>query len=270
MKRRREEIELGVVRILKEYVNYFRNDTERAELAHNIWQQYVGILHRKYPQWLFPTIRVQGSRQVPTFRDVNRRVDFGEKMADLLLGKGKWTTNPNEEKRCINCDECSMYYRSNDYWLRFCVRDLSLGPTGIRDEEREDKQWVMYLNVVKNGIPRGLSKEREEQDDEDEYQEKVEKGYMKPPEDIDKVRIPNWESYVSSSDDASDSSGGRAAGGAERAKRARRENEEEAGGEEDESEDRPRGDGAGMGDFAVVLRELHERLKILEAKQGVA
>ena len=128
----------------------------------------------------------------------------------------------------------------------------------------------MYFNVVKDGEPRRLSKEREEQDDEDEYQEMVEKGYMKPPEGVDKVCIPNWEYYVSSSDDASDSSGERAAGGAEQAKRARHENEEEAGCDQYESEDRPRGDGAGMSDFAVVLLELHERLKILEAKQGVA
>ena len=62
---------------------------------------------------------------------------------------------------------------------------------GIRDEEREDKQWIMYFNIVNNGQPRGLSKERKEQDDEDEYQEMVEKGYMQPPEGVDKVLIPN-------------------------------------------------------------------------------
>ena len=270
LKRRKEEITLGVVRLLNQYVNYFKNNEGREAVADRIWLQYIGRIHRKYPQWLFPTMKSQGSRMSPTFRSIPTRVEFGEKMADLLLGKGKWRTNPDEEKRCIEYDECSMYYRSDDYWLRICVRDLSLGPMGVRDGDREDKQWVMYFNVVKNGEARGLSREHEEQDDEDEYQEMVAKGYMKPPEGVDKVLIPNWEYYVSSSDDASDSAGEGAAGGAERVKRARRENEEEAGDDQGEREDRPRGDGSGMSDYAVVLRELHERLKILEAKQGVA
>jgi hypothetical protein len=241
-----------VVGALKKYVHCFYDDRQRQKLANDIWSLYVGNVNRKYCMLLFPVVGERASGGCKVFTRVDQRVAFFNEMANIILGEGKWLTNPEEEKKQKKEENISVLYRSDDYWMRFRV---------LERNSSTDLWWVMNLNVIKNEIPRGMYRDREEQDDRDEYEEMRDKGilpYRGRHSGGEAVRNCDRDDYEGNDDtDKVDSEDAKSD-----------DNMEDVTAWE--REDRPRGDGAGMSDYAVVLRELHERLKILEAKQGVA
>ena len=243
---RRDDVKMRIVAALRMYVTCIDNDEERDELAENMWLLYSGVLHRKYGLFMFPVDRARPSGKTAVFRNVPERVMFFNSLANIILGDNNWLINEEESKK-RNRRNAVYFYRSlsQDYWMSFQVKH--------RDLDDQD-WWMIGINVIENGHPRGFYPTEEEDDDAAEWRQ------MSGGRESGGVESVGWSSRKKQRDGEGGEGGAGDDSDSDESDPSYDGSEGAAGG------DAPvRGTGS-RGDFMAVLRELHERLKRLEAK----